>query len=436
MSAFKGGSNALAAMLKARTDNGMVVINEENAAKLPVDARPVGLTKQVSINTQPTKCVACAKSVFKMEEIIAMGHSWHGTCFTCGGTNDDGCKRKLARDNYLEKNGQPYCKACFEKNKAKKAEEFKEEVEKISRPLSALFIRKQQQQKVEGQENSQIEAMNDFLQPAQFGRGASAIIRPLPAVPGGSAPQIPKCPSCSKSVYKMEEIIAIGQSWHSTCFCCGGTNSDGCKRKLVRDNYTEKDGMPYCKACYDKLFRGWVKASKAAANDNLSAMLANKRSSAKLLAGSIVTGNNNVTVPESSDANNEVLNKVLASNAAAAPLYEKATTEAPVWNANVSATRAKYAVGKTTPFNPANKCVKCSKTVYKMEETIAVGQVWHNQCFCCGGLNSDGCNKVLSRDNYVDHDGQPYCNSCFNKQFRTKGFGVAAGLNTDYGEKK
>lgn len=42
--------------------------------------------------------------------------------------------------------------------------------------------------------------------------------------------------------------------------------------------------------------------------------------------------------------------------------------------------------GKTTAFSGANKCVKCDKTVYKMEEIIAVGHVWHNSCFTCGKL--------------------------------------------------
>ena len=64
---------------------------------------------------------------------------------------------------------------------------------------------------------------------------------------------------------------------------------------------------------------------------------------------------------------------------------------------------------------------------------IAVGQIWHNDCFTCGGKNDDGCKRVLKRDGYLDHDSQPYCNSCFSKLFRTKGFGYGNTLNTDYG---
>lgn len=96
---------------------------------------------------------------------------------------------------------------------------------------------------------------------------------------------------------------------------------------------------------------------------------------------------------------------------------------------------------KYTPTNSvaagvtAPKCTSCAKTVYKMEEVIAVGRVWHNTCFTCGGTNSSGlgCKKTLRRDDYVDHENQPFCLACYAKLFRPKGFGYGNTLNTDYG---
>ena len=36
----------------------------------------------------------------------------------------------------------------------------------------------------------------------------------------------PKCSVCQKTVYKMEEVSAVGRIWHSNCFTCGGGKAD------------------------------------------------------------------------------------------------------------------------------------------------------------------------------------------------------------------
>lgn len=137
------------------------------------------------------------------------------------------------------------------------------------------------------------------------------------------------------------------------------------------------------------------------------------------------------------------MKKVGGSAALAAMLKKRVETGAPVGDSSGSPAPAPPVEPpkpvetyhpKVTPFNPVNKCIMCDKTVYKTEEVIAVGNVWHKTCFTCGGKNSDGCNRVLKLDGYLDHDKQPYCNACFNKNFRTKGFGYGNTLNTDFGE--
>ena len=64
-----------------------------------------------------------------------------------------------------------------------------------------------------------------------------------------------------------------------------------------------------------------------------------------------------------------------------------------------------------------------------MEEIIAIGKTFHQACFKCS-KESGGCNKVLSRDNYADHDGDPFCKTCYNKLFGAKGFGYGNMLNS------
>ena len=40
---------------------------------------------------------------------------------------------------------------------------------------------------------------------------------------------------------------------------------------------------------------------------------------------------------------------------------------------------------------------------------------------------------MLRRDGYVDHDGEPFCQSCYSKLFKPKGFGLGGTtFSTDY----
>jgi hypothetical protein len=43
------------------------------------------------------------------------------------------------------------------------------------------------------------------------------------------------------------------------------------------------------------------------------------------------------------------------------------------------------------------------------------------------GNVAGACRRTLTRDNYVDHENQPYCKSCHTALFGPKGFGVATG---------
>ena len=59
------------------------------------------------------------------------------------------------------------------------------------------------------------------------------------------AKSAPKCPVCSKSVYKMEEVLALDQSWHKACFTCGLGGGEGCSRSLQNKNsFLDRQSTP------------------------------------------------------------------------------------------------------------------------------------------------------------------------------------------------
>ncbi len=66
----------------------------------------------------------------------------------------------------------------------------------------------------------------------------------------------PKCCVCAKSVYKTEEVKALGKVYHKTCFCCSIPDNNGCGKVLtIMGGYQVRDGrIPYCKSCYAKLY--------------------------------------------------------------------------------------------------------------------------------------------------------------------------------------
>ena len=127
----------------------------------------------------------------------------------------------------------------------------------------------------------------------------------------------PKCVKCTKAVYFTEQVPGPGGLFHKTCLTC-----TECSKRLDSTMLTEKEGTPYCKSCYGKLFgpRGFGFGSAMASTD-----------------GAI--GVSHGSVSSSKDS---------LTNAAAAP-----SPKAP------SPTIAK----KFTPVQ-SNGCPTCSKPVY------------------------------------------------------------------------
>ncbi|KAK7688473.1 hypothetical protein QCA50_008011 [Cerrena zonata] len=66
---------------------------------------------------------------------------------------------------------------------------------------------------------------------------------------GGSYGGTPTCAKCAKVVYFAEQVKALNKTYHKPCLRC----SD-CKTSLDSTKLTEKDGEPFCRRCYARLF--------------------------------------------------------------------------------------------------------------------------------------------------------------------------------------
>eukprot|EP01035_Chromulina_nebulosa_P017959 gene17959-23589_t len=242
----------------------------------------------------------------------------------------------------------------------------------------------------------------------------------------------PKCNICDKTVYKMEEVQALNKLYHKSCFKCGGHNSDGCNKVLTLDKYTDHDNEPYCNNCYGKLFRpkgyGYSNTLQldSTSNDKGVDIPATSNSN------STISPSNTFVKPQLKSISSN--SKVISSDNKPINAPSKTIPPSPV-NINTKPNIPSPVTKQNTTNKPntlvAPKCTICASTVYKMEEVQAVGHVWHKTCFKCGGHNSDGCSKVLTLDKYCDHDNEPYCNNCYDKLFRPKGYGYSNTLQLD-----
>lgn len=223
---------------------------------------------------------------------------------------------------------------------------------------------------------------------------------------------MPTCAICEKAVYAVEELKALSKIYHKTCFRCGGKAKDGCNKKLALSDYVEHDNEPYCKYCHSKLFgtvgghrQGMinsapidrsVKKDDDTADSEESPIKANPFLEKDKVRRASLGKGGPPTPPVAASASAPV--------PAPAPAAVSASTAAPVPSKSV-----------------ANPCAFCGKTVYHVEQLKALGVVWHKRCFKCSGTNKDGCLKVLSLTDYVDHGNMPYCRNCHTKMFGPKG---------------
>lgn len=238
----------------------------------------------------------------------------------------------------------------------------------------------------------------------------------------------------------MEEVIALKQTWHKLCFKCGIKSNNGCNRTLTLDKYLEHNMEPYCNNCYGSLFRpkGYGISTNVQTDYGIDAKqeVALKK---EILHSNVTTDTTiitndleklNIQVLEDEKDINTNTTKASPTSQAFANAKNAFSSPSPIaTKVESSITKKPLSFGSVAP-----KCPLCTKSVYKNEEIIALSNSWHKQCFKCGGLAGDGCNRILTLDKYLDHDKQPYCNGCYSKLFRPKGLGFSTNVQTGYGK--
>eukprot|EP01132_Coremiostelium_polycephalum_P003580 gene3580-4460_t len=169
------------------------------------------------------------------------------------------------------------------------------------------------------------------------------------------------CAGCQKRVYAAEWVVACEKKWHKFCLKC-----EHCQKLLQLGQYSEREGKPYCKTDYDRLFR--------------------------------LSGYGHGGVTDSYEA---------------APKVD----QAPVEQAPVEQTPAQPKEEEKIELFPTN-CPKCGKRVYANESKVFNSRDWHKTCFACFS-----CKKNLVSGQYSEKAGFIYCPRCYESKYGAKGFG-------------
>lgn len=202
---------------------------------------------------------------------MAVGSVWHAPCFTCGGVSNQGqgCKRKLALGSFQIHNKIAYCGACSDRvarehqMKASLSSRTRSDIQaaltddqstdtltaistsEIS-PRAGYFDYDNDRESISSSRPSIADRSTMFQKSSSSSSSSSSSTNgdqsssdgfPMPEKRPVKAFQVAgsdlnKCPVCTKSVYKTEQLLALKETWHKECFICGGKGDQGCKRKL------------------------------------------------------------------------------------------------------------------------------------------------------------------------------------------------------------
>ncbi|KAL1522662.1 hypothetical protein AB1Y20_017640 [Prymnesium parvum] len=181
------------------------------------------------------QCAVCAKSVYAAEQVLAVNAVFHKACFKCSS-----CNTWLDSSTCCDKGGILFCKACYAKAYGPKGYGF---------AGGGAMMHTESRASPEGGASAASPAgVNTGSAPAPPLPKATA--EPAAPPPARAAPRFggaPSCPTCGKSVYAAEQVLAAGAAYHKACFKCSS-----CSKWLDSSTACDRSNTLYCKSCYAK----------------------------------------------------------------------------------------------------------------------------------------------------------------------------------------
>ena len=176
----------------------------------------------------------------------------------------------------------------------------------------------------------------------------------------------PPCTMCSRPVARVDGLIACDRLYHRNCLRC---SHEGCG-ELLGDKYFEHGDKPYCRAHYLEL------AAERCAK-----------------CGLVVDGG------------------LHALGRAWHPeCLRCAQTDEPLEPGSAFMHEGRL-VGPTARLKSAPRCHVCNEPAVK-DRLFAEGKIYHKDCFKCVH-----CRTVIGERKYVNFDGEPYLEGCYQKLF-------------------
>ncbi|KAJ3450569.1 lim domain family [Anaeramoeba flamelloides] len=220
-----------------------------------------------------------------------------------------------------------------------------------------------------------------------------------------------RCPKCFKAVYFNERINALGRDWHKTCFKC-----TSCDKRLVLGSFTENNNKPYCKTCYNKLFKSSGYGSGGLSSYTDQSEVREKTSMRKVNTGGKQkpwgSGGSYIRPSESrtttTNVNRGYQNRTTTNTR---PNYST-TNRSGGYNSPKTTTTSSYGVQK--------KCSKC-KNLIRSNLIQVDGLPYHDSCFNCFQ-----CSRSLTNKTCFKEMGKYYCSNCIDI---VKQKTVKSGLN-------